>query len=119
VWSTSLRQLLIGPGVMGACFCGCGRRVGLRSWNADRYGKQAKWLLESVSDAAQAVSAGAVTRPEHTQFIEEAHRWEGIWAGVVHGEPTPEKVDRAAWHRWYGDSVEMLDRLHAQARGGR
>jgi len=37
----------------------------------------------------------------------------------VHGDPRAEKVDRAAWHRWYGDSVEMLDRLHAQARGRR
>jgi hypothetical protein len=74
------------PSGVATCFCGCGRRVRLLKRNADRYGRQAVWLVDVVGDATQAISLDSLAEPEHMQFHAMDHGWQEFWAAVVHGE---------------------------------
>lgn len=77
-------------------------------WNADRYGRQAVWLLDSLGDATEAVSLAALTTPEYTEFMKLGNGWRHIWASVVHGETGFRGVDRRAWKRWRVEAVERI-----------
>jgi hypothetical protein len=92
------------------CFCGCGRRVGVRDWTADRHGRQTGWLVQSLADATEMLSLDGLTTPAYTRVVTAAHEWQGIWVSVVHGEARSGDVDVDGWRRWRDTAIAMLHR---------
>ena len=96
---------------MVRCFCGCGRRTRLRDWNADRYGRQTGWLVQSLADATEMLSLDALPTRAYTRSVTAAHDWQDAWASVVHGEAPSRAVDHDAWKHWRHNAFAMLDRI--------